>query len=295
MDRIYTQCRRQLHSLRNWGYGPERVHEVAKSAFDAITRFTSLQGKVYCDLGCGHRNPYGVSSVMFLNGAASTIAIDILDYRNKRTAEALMDLLFDIVVNPERWNWCDASGPEFSRRLNRFNMKAIREGQIEKGFANVPMKLFVTDILKPVSPDNMPQEDSIDVMSSRSVLQSILDFERFSERLFSLMREGGVAYHDIDLSDIRRYLNSGCHAWSFLCEDEDWAAGLPKWVVSNRLRSSEIRQYFERAGFEILRYETRADRLPDGLMGKVKGRFRHMSEEELSILRVFCTLRKPVR
>lgn len=102
------------------------------------------------------------------------------------------------------------------------------------------------------------------------------------------MRKGGVACHVIDLVDHRAYISSDYHFWSFLAEEEDWSDGLV-----NRLRSCEIRPHFERAGFEILCYENRIREMPKGFMKQVAGRFREMTEEELSATTVFCVLRKP--
>jgi len=88
LDRVYSFCRRQLQSQATWRYGPVRVHEVAREGFEAISQYTTLRDKVYCDLGCGTYHPYGVATVMFLNGSSSTISIDLRDGNRQRAAEA---------------------------------------------------------------------------------------------------------------------------------------------------------------------------------------------------------------
>ena len=115
-----------------------------------------------------------------------------------------------------------------------------------------------------------------------------MNFDVAVNRLFALMRKGGVACHRIDLVDHRSYVSSDYHYWSFLAEDDEWSDGLV-----NRLRSSEIRTSVESAGFEILRYDERIEEMPKDFIKQVKGRFREMTEEELSITGVFCVLRKP--
>ena len=45
--------------------------------------------------------------------------------------------------------------------------------------------------------------------------------------------------------------------------------------------------------FEVLRYENRMGKMPEGFAQQLKGRFRDMSEEELNVTGVFCVLRKP--
>jgi hypothetical protein len=59
------------------------------------------------------------------------------------------------------------------------------------------------------------------------------------------------------------------------------------------LRSSEIKVFFEKAGFEIFSYEKQASKMPEGFNRKIKDRFRHMSEEELNVLTVSCIISKP--
>ena len=98
----------------------------------------------------------------------------------------------------------------------------------------------------------------------------------------------GSSANLFDLVDHRGYNSSDYHFWSFLAEDEDWSDNLV-----NRLRSCEIRSHMERAGFEILHYENRIGNMPAGFMKQVAGRFREMTEEELSTTGVFCVLKKP--
>lgn len=282
LDRIYTFCRRQLNLKPDWRYGPARVHEVAKEGFDGICKYTTLQNKVYCDLGCGTYHPYGISAVMFLNGSSSTISIDLHGSNKQRAAEALADLLCDCCWT-DRWNWSNVDKLDFLSRVQQFDMQALREGRLDDGLAGLPLRHILTDIHNPVL-----EEESIDIMTSRAVLEHFLNFNVAVDRLFALMRKGGVACHVIDLVDHRAYISSDYHFWSFLAEEEDWSDGLV-----NRLRSCEIRPHFERAGFEILCYENRIREMPKGFMKQVAGRFREMTEEELSATTVFCVLRKP--
>ena len=74
-----------------------------------------------------------------------------------------------------------------------------------------------------------------------------------------------------------------------MAEDEQWSGSL-----CNRLRSSEIRTYFEKTGFEILSFDDREKaKMPAGFREKLKGRFAEMSDDELSTIRIACVLRKP--
>ena len=162
---------------------------------------------------------------MFLNGAGSTIALDLNDGNKQRAAESLADLLGDC-CGQEKWNWADVDDVKFINKIQRFNIQALNQGRLTEGLADVPMSHVVTDIHNPIL-----EEESIDVMTSRAVLEHFLDFDVAMKRLFQLMRKGGVIYHHIDLVDHRAYRSSDYHYWSFLAEGEDWSDGLV-----NRLR-----------------------------------------------------------
>ena len=136
LDRIYTFCRRQLNSKPDWRYGPARVHEVAKEGFEGISKYTTLQNKVYCDLVCGTYHPYGISAVMFLNGSSSTISIDLHGSNKQRAAEALADLLCDCCWT-DRWNWSSVDKLDFLSRVQQFDMQALREGRLDDGLAGL--------------------------------------------------------------------------------------------------------------------------------------------------------------
>lgn len=283
LDRVFTFCRRELRAQPAWRYGVPRVLEVAWEGYEAIRPHLELRGKAYCDLGCGVQHPFGIAAVMYLNGAASCLALDLEPTSRMRAAEALGDLVADFRCFPERWNWSGQSEAEFLTLARRFDLAALQAGRLDEGLVGLPLRHVVTDIH---SPDLEP--GSLDVMTSRAVLEHFMDFDLAALRLFELMRPGGVACHHIDLVDHRAYFDKAFHFWSFLAEEEGWSDGL-----INTLRFSEIRPKLERAGFEILRYEPRRGKMPPGFMPQVKGRFRAMSEEELSVTGVFCVIRKP--
>jgi len=282
---IYTRIKRRLIKEPLWRYNPQFVRVTAKSAYDVLVQHVSVEDKTYCEIGCGEHHPCGTSAIMYINGASSVIATDLRDTDRKRAAEALYDLLLDCLAHPEDWHWSGLSRDDYLARIYSFNLKALREGDFDAGIAAVPIKHVVTNIY-----ETAIKSESIDVMSSRAVLEHFLDFELACKKLYSLMSADSVAYHKIDLVDHRGYDESlNYHWWSFLAEDEQWSGD-----SGNRLRSSEIREYFEKTGFEILSFDDRErDEMPIGFREKIKGRFAKMSDEELSIIRIACVLKKP--
>lgn len=291
-DKVFTEVRRKLyHSPRwkmKWRYGPNRVSQVSKEAFYNLRRYGSMIGKTYMDLGCGSHHPYGTSAVMFLNGAARTIAFDAKGTDKQRAAEALYDLLADCAVDPDSWRFSSISRQDFLNNIYRFNIPALKEGDLKTGIAGLPIEHVVDDIYA----NNIPA-DLVDFMSSRAVLEHFLDFPKALSEIKRMMSPGGIACHVIDLVDHRYYANPDkYHYWSFLAEDDDWSDS-----VCNRLRHSEIRKCVEQAGFEILLFHGTKDLVPvpAGFHKHLKGRFKEMSDEDIRIYGTRCIIRKPVR
>jgi SAM-dependent methyltransferase len=278
----FTTLRRQLFSDPIWRFGPLRIHEVASEGYNLLREFTPIEGKTYCDLGCGTMHPLAIATIFYLNGAGETISTDLYPADEHRAAEALSDLLWDCFADPKKWCW-SGNIAQFRNRLGEFDITALKAGDLKKGIQSLPMRHVVTDIHNPTL-----QVASIDLMSSRAVLEHFLDFGTAVRRLYDLMRSGGVAAHVIDIIDHRHYNNPRAyHYFSFLAEGDDWSDGLV-----NRLRSSEIKNHFIDAGFQILKYEEIRSEMPAGFKDKIAGRFKAMALDELCVTGIKCVVRK---
>lgn len=284
LDSIYCAIRKELARRPDWRFGPERVFEVAKEGFDGFKNKIDIRGKVYCDLGCGTFHPFGISAVMYVNGAKETISLDLQPADEPRAAEALADLLSDIICFPKKWNWSSVSEAQLLERARQFDLKSLREGNLHQGIGNLPLRHIVTDIHNPIIPRN-----SIDVMTSRAVLEHFLDFETASKRFLEIMKPGGYAFHAIDIVDHRAYEDKNYHYWSFLREDQQWSDG-----VCNRLRSFQIKEILEKVGFDILDYNLIPGEPPTGFLNTISDYYKVMPESELKAIGVSCLLQKPM-
>ncbi len=165
LDQVFTAIRRQLLLARGWRYGTPFVNAVATRTFRELARYAPIEAKVYCDIGCGRYHPYGVSAVMYINGAASTIAVDLKAADVRRAAEALYDLLVDCLAHPRDWHLSSISEQEYFNRIHQFDLKALRSGDLVDGLADTPLQHIIGDIR-----DIGIQAESIDLMSSTAVL-----------------------------------------------------------------------------------------------------------------------------
>lgn len=284
LDKIYGLVRKELTTDYCWLYGAARVKQVADQVRSALGPRRFLDGDTYLDLGCGVHNPLGLSSVIYLNGALRAFALDLSGSDSARAALALYDLLVDCVTEPDAWKWSTVDETTFRQRLARFDLKALKAGDLPKGIADVPIFHHVGDIVHPPFRDY-----SIDLVSSHLVLEHFLDFRAGMARLFRLTSPQGMGIHWIDLSDHRRYQDPDrFHCWSFLAEDDDWTDGR-----CNRLRAEEIRQICEEVGFEVLKFKCFREDMPPCFRHELRGRFKLMPDDELSTVFVLAILRRP--
>jgi SAM-dependent methyltransferase len=221
LDPIYATVRRKLFGAHEWLLGPLHVIGSAKRVIANLAKCgLDIQNKVYCDLGCGTQHPYGTSTLMYINGADSAIATDLSPLKNnRRTAEALYDLLLQCLAHPDDFHLTQISREEYFSRIYTFNLKALKKGELINGLANIPIRHIVTSIYEP---EILPE--TIDIISSRAVLEHLLEFEKACSQMYSLMKSGGIGIHFVDFVDHRAYKSSEYHYWSFLAEeDEEWS------------------------------------------------------------------------
>lgn len=286
-DRAFSDLRRHLRNSAAWRFSPNCVRDRARLLFDMTAPYIDLPDKRFCDLGCGVHHPLGTATVMYLNGAQSTLSVDISPAdSSQRAAEALYDLLVDCLAHPADWHWSGIPRDEFLDRVRSFDLGAFRDGNMEGGIGNLPLRHLVGDVCNGIF-----EARGIDLMTSWAVLEHFLDFPTATTALFNAMDDGAIAFHTVDMADHRALPDpDNYHRWSFLTEDEDWSDGL-----TNRLRFSEVLAHFEKAGFEILHRAGEQAPLPEGLREGLKGRFRDMSDDELSHFSLNCVIRKPGR
>ena len=286
LDTAFSALRRRLRADPGWRYGPAQVCDRVQWTFDLLRDHAEVRGKAYCELGCGRHHPFGAAAVLFVNGAASALALDIENIENPaRSAEALQDLLVEMLAFPDGWNWTGVTPAELSERVRAFDLEALRNGDLEAGLAGVPLRHALGDI----TAAGTVEESSIDILTSYTVLEHFMDFDATCAALSRMMRPGAVALHNVDLTDHRFLVAPDrFNEWSFLTEPDAWSDGL-----TNRLRASELRAGIEAAGFEIL-HEKRIHReLPADLRPRLAGRFAAMPDDELSCVNVHYVTRKP--
>lgn len=289
LDHLYTVCRRQIFAHPEWRYGPPRTGDIAAFILKEFSQFGSLEGKVYCDLGCGTLNPVGVAAFVYLNGAEATWSLDPCAADDvPRAAEALYDLLVDCAARPDFWHRSTLPRDDYFQRWRRFDLEKLRNGDLDGGIAGLPLRRAVCDIRQNPIPDA-----SVHLLSSEAVLEHVAGMPAAAERLFAMMAPGGIAAHNVDVVDHRWYSAPGrYHKWSFM-EEADCQPSL-RACECNGLRCAEIVACFESAGFKTLQLNRIREPLPPGLRDRLRGRYAALPDEELETVGFTCVLTRPL-
>ncbi len=294
LDRVYTYLKRTLNANQYWRYGYSRIRVVSQEVFERLSQWTRIEGKTYCELGCGIYHPYGICTTMYLNGAKMALAWDLNAAPEQRAAEALHDQLSNCSVSPKDWNWADISDAEWNRRIQSFNITALASGELAAGVHGLPVRHVIADITEP--PEGIV--GTIDLLSSKLVLEHFMNMEVAAREMFNLMSSGGIAYHHIDLRDHRAYPGQNPDSspytyWTFLTEKSYFEKTSKFGGRSNRLRAHEYRRAFENVGFRVLEWDVQRGSLPQDLRPNLLETFSSMADSELAITDIYCVLCKP--
>ncbi len=282
-DNLLTEGRRVLWNDPVWRQGPERARAVASEAIDIFLECTDSLQVPYMEIGSGPYSPLGVSTVMYLNGVESTLALDITKADFQRSAEALYDLLASCALEPEKWNMSGKSNEEFMQRIRLFDIQALKNGDLLTGVKNTDLHYVLGSL------ENMPlANEQVSLVSSRATLEHILNFQQGMKELFRVMRHGGVAFHSVDLVDHRVYREPDKYnMWSFLTEETN-----PINTWCNRLRADEILKIAEKAGFETHIVKTGKNEIPIDILNNLHPRYAKMDIEDLKTTNLVCVFYK---
>lgn len=270
IDSAYRILRERLEGDNAWRYGVSRIRRLL-GKYRRVAAYVPVDGMKVMDFGCGPHNSLGLGAAFYLNGARETISTDLRDIADReRSALALYDMLADYLVNHERWHWGCVSLTEMMRRADSFDRRALRNGHLKKGLADVPCRHIVGD--------GWMKERDIDVIVSQSVLEHVHDLDEIMAAMSQVMRPGGVMMHRIDMRDHRRRVwgDEGIGQWYFLTSDDSHSRS-----HCNRIRVSGFDAVFARHGFEVIDFAAREAAPPVDLRQMLLRQFADLSERDL--------------
>ncbi len=281
-DRIYSACRRNL--LRNpyWILGATRTLDVATKYFDHLKKHRTLTHLPFLDLGCGSINPFGVSTIFYLNGWNECWALDINPCNLKRATEALVDLLKQAILRPEQFAFL-VDKETIRQRALGFNLLALEDGDLKNGLEGKHINYVLSDIGSFVEKLDTTRFGTI---CSNTVLEHFMQASDAFATLNTITANGGIHYHYIDFVDHRAYSNPEKYDWwSFLEQPRSEVD-----ILCNKIRCSEMLGHIKKAGFNVLDWEHEEIDYPANLRRRLHDNWRDLSDKDLRTLRVSCML-----
>lgn len=238
-----------------------------------IRQRVSLHGKTCIDFGCGSIRPLSVSSLLYLLGADSVLAVDMAEPGNERLrAVGLYALILAVLSGRLRF---DTTGLGVTPRALRDRCAAFDLGALLNGdLRGVPpaIRLQAGDYM--ALPE---QERRFDLLTSYSVLEHVADLSSYLSSFRSSISAAGMLYSAIDYRDHRRY-TTRASAWQYLLDDGDHAPG-----YINKIRHSEMLRRIAGAGFTVAQCEVVREEPPAQELLSFLPRYRDMPHDDIAI------------
>lgn len=254
-------------SDHNWNrFGAARDWLPTVKQHPDVDGFDDIGGGVI-ELGAGGLNPIAPLVGLMLRGVTPAYSLDLDPIeREDLCARSAFRTILDVIARlglqiPASVDWS---------RLRAGHLDAIQEEHWR--FIEAPAdRTGLAD-------------DSVGLCLSNSFLEHISDVEAAVRESARILRPGGMAIHRIDYSDHRHWITDA-DPIEFLCEESD----APLVHNCNRLRHHEIFEIFEAAGFEVRGVDVYGRiEVDQGVRKRLKGRFRTMTDDQLSV--VFASL-----
>lgn len=234
-------------------------------------------------LGAGTRNPLAFPMLMFLGGARTVAVVEpepVPAEDDWRVAWGLQEMVLRVMTGSVQ---------------SKYFVRPVTDLE---GFVDLHRLFFGRDLRRALNPDRVRLFDdffedcaipagTIDLLTSRSVLEHVEVTERCFDKLADVMRPGGVMCHRIDFT-----AHSAGDPFAFYYEEPE--AGRQRRADGlNGLRRSDYLREFRRRGFDSHVVDSafatgyRLDR------GRLRPRYRDYGEEDLLCTRAVIVSRRP--
>ncbi|MGQ0536714.1 MAG: methyltransferase domain-containing protein, partial [Methanobacteriota archaeon] len=240
-------------------------------------------GTHYVCVGAGGRNPLALPLLVGLSGASRVTAIEpepIPGHEEWRWRVGLEEMALRLLAGNVRPPGVDASRASLEKFVD---VDALLFGPAGGGV----LRRGALDLVPGFFEDVPLAAGSVDLLSSRSVLEHVAEYDRFFDALARVVKEGGWMYHDIDLTS-----HSGPKDRFRFYREPPPKPGKRTPHRLNELRCSDYVRELEKRGFKCRvakRNMASAAHLDEA---RLQPRFRHYSDEDLLCSRVILLAQK---
>lgn len=197
----------------------------------------------YMCLGVGNRNPFALPFLFSLAGASHCYIVEPSPWGKVHSVYyGLQQMALRLLLGDIESEWIDTD-VKFASRVKRFiNADGFFLKNEVGDVLNKEHVTWIPDYLE----DASIASESVDLISSRSVLEHIFEYEACFDTMWRILRPGGIMFHDIglgahsDKDEFEFYYHPKPHG-----EDKNN-------LQLNELRCSDYIREFEKRGFEVI-------------------------------------------
>jgi hypothetical protein len=246
--------------------------------------------RTVADFGPGES--MGVGLAALLSGAEQCFGLDVLPFsnpeQNLRTLEGLVRLFRDRAPRSDK-GWPNVNAylderlfpsqiltePLLERTLAADRVRDIRRAIVAPSPSN-PIRV---EYKAPWSDPSVIEAESIDLITSQSVLEHVVDLPGAYRALFEWLKPGGWMSHQIDLK-----AHNLTHRWNGFraCSENVWklATGRRPYIINREPASVHLR-LMEQAGFRVIAQQGYSRQ--DGIRrDQLAPRWSDISDEDLN-------------
>lgn len=258
----------------------------------------------HCLAELGPGNSLGVGLAAMLCGVDRYVALDVVSYSNPRVNLAVFDELVDLFQ--KRAPRSTRGWPNYDAHLdeNLFASAILSDAVLERSLA--PSRIDrIRAILEerdgradeitityqaPWYEDGVIEQQSVDLILSHAVLQSVFDLERTYAALGAWLKPGGFMSHQIDFTSFRTSRQWNGH-WGY--SDPMWQliVGKRPYLINREPHSTHL-QLLRKHGFEVL-CDLQNHRHEHGISrSQLSSRWAHIAEDDFTCAGAFVQARK---
>ena len=227
-----------------------------------------IKGKRIIDFGCGATRPITSSTLLYLLGASSTLAIDlerpfdpaavaVAEYGNIVSVISGLSMI-DFTIS-------DVDITYACRRAADFDLAGLLKGEL---YQSLP-RAIEHKICR--YQDLSVEQKKFDVMISSSVFEHVADIEDVLTHARQSISANGFIYTSVDFRDHRLY-SRGLSGWQYLLDGGDHE---PNYI--NKIRFTEMTMIFNRTGFEVVSSKVIREELPPSVNDNLLPEYKSLS------------------
>ena len=191
----------------------------------------------FLNFGAGTSNPLALPIMFSSLGAKNAYALEPGNISKDKTLFGLNEAYLDIISKPSEYGTIEGYSQRLANMANAIDLPALFKYDLLGALKSL---YLLSDYGESITLD----DNSIDLIYSRSVFEHILNFSEVVAEIDRVLSDSGVMVHDIDFT-----AHNKVNKFSFYYVDSSTASS--HLTGLNRLRLPDYLEHFSAMGFEV--------------------------------------------